>query len=128
MQTKGRYREDRGEKIAMTYLLEMDMIHLQEDESKKFDFIARFKDEPTKNIFIEVKTSQYTSSEIKKRYFPVMRRISRNSKQPALLLFINHRSGDGVFQVIKDNSVSDLIELNTENLAKEISHLKHINR
>src|SRR5687768_6837933 len=116
-----------AEQIAKTYLLQIDFLSLNEDPTRKFDFLVLKKEDTTKQIGIEVKASRYRRSELLREYFEKRKRFKAN-RFPVIMFYIDYMERTGCIEVINKSLNDNLIDLNTANLSKEIKQLWETNK
>ncbi len=104
-----------AEQIVKTYLLETNMLEVHESDKDKFDFLCLFTNDVKKVFAVEVKSSQYTKSELLRKY-QKQRESYHDIGFAVFMFYINYVDKTGYFEIIKGELKNELILLNTENL------------
>lgn len=122
MENNSQYRGWMAEQIAKAYLYETQLLDIYLSDNREFDILCIFKNNVKIIFAVDVKSSQYTKSQIFMRY-KKDREKHINNNFPILMLYINYVDKTGYFEFIRDKLNNDLYVLTTENLKLEINNL-----
>lgn len=111
-----------AEQIAKVYLFETNLVEIYETQDKDFDFLCILKNDFQKSIAVEVKSSQYSKSEILRKYKPLRQNLLQ-SKIPVIMFYINYIDKTGYIEVLHRELKNKLTVLTTQNLILEIQSI-----
>lgn len=112
----------RSEEIAKVILFNSGLVDLLVNHTGKFDFIAVSKKSPSKRIYIEVKATKYSRSEIP-RIFLKVRNALVHYRMPVLMMYIDYDKEKGFYEVIKRKLQSEVKPIMINSFKEELTKL-----